>query len=122
MMKKHKRYLTIKTNNIMDSAAADYNIKVTHDSSAKGCYDWNQQIKMTYGHISDWVDAIKGTPAMTLKDDGDGITLIVHDNPKKRITFEYYQFHELYGLLQYYFKCSKLNPDDLIFEFSKPVK
>jgi hypothetical protein len=112
-MKTRKRHLTILENN--DITSSDYNFLITKNQLSP---EWNQQIKMTYGTVG-WSDHIKNTTAMTLKDNGDNISIKIG---KKKVIYEYYELNMLYGMMKYYVDHSNLDPDRLTFEFSKQTK
>lgn len=96
--------------------SADYDLSVTKDVRGGIGQTWDQRIKMTYGHISNWTEHTKGTLAATLKDGGDSIIVDIGDN---HIELDYSEIQQLYVLLMYYNDFSKLDPNTQEIFFHK---
>lgn len=84
------------------------------------------QVRMTYDPTDlGWSEHIRGSTAMCLVDDGNGVCIHVNDENDEndeKYSFDYSQLCELYMLLTYYFFHSGLSDENAVLSKFLPVK
>lgn len=98
---------------------SDYLIGITNDDRGGIGHFWDQQITMTYGHLSGWSPGIPGTLAGIMTDNGDDITFDMGD---AEFVMDYDVFAKVHAMMLYYHTKSKLDDKPLSYHFTKTKK
>lgn len=98
---------------------SEYDIQITQDIRGGINQGWNQQVQMTYGSDSGWMNHIKGTEAASLRDNGNGVKLKIGN---KIVKLDYSEIAQIQALLLYYSNIGKLHNSTQIITFHKQIK